>query len=105
MDFMGREFPALMSASAPETTSSPTLRPTGAIMYLLSPSRYFRRAMRAERLGSYSMVSTTAGTSNLLRLKSIILYERFAPPPRCHTVMRPLEFRPPDFLRGFTSGA
>ena len=37
--------------------------------------------MRAERLGSYSIASTFAGTLNLLRLKSIIRYKRLCPPP------------------------
>ena len=32
----GNALPGLMSASAPETIVSPTLRPTGAMMYLLS---------------------------------------------------------------------
>ena len=37
----------------PEITLSPTVSPTGARMYLFSPSAYARSAMCAERLGSY----------------------------------------------------
>src|SRR5919199_868978 len=38
--------------------------------------------MRAERLGSYSMVATRAGTPSLSRLKSMRRYRRLCPPPR-----------------------
>src|SRR5205823_7131318 len=51
--------------------------------------------MRAERLGSYSMVATVAGTPALSRLKSIERILRLCPPPRCHMVMSPALRRPP----------
>src|SRR5919201_2470601 len=54
--------------------------------------------MYAERLGSYSMWATRAGTPSLRRLKSILRYRRLAPPPRWREVLRPLTLRPPDFL-------
>src|SRR5438270_603362 len=54
--------------------------------------------MYAERLGSYSMCATFAGTPSLRRLKSILRYSRLAPPPRWREVLRPLTLRPPDFL-------
>src|SRR5438046_9945765 len=55
--------------------------------------------MYAERLGSYSMCATFAGTPSLRRLKSILRYRRLAPPPRWREVLRPLLLRPPDLLR------
>src|SRR3954447_24606504 len=55
--------------------------------------------MCAERLGSYSMAATLAGTPSLRRLKSILRYRRLAPPPRWRAVLRPLLLRPPDFFR------
>src|SRR5437763_1762486 len=54
--------------------------------------------MYAERLGSYSIWATLAGTPSLRRLKSILRYSRLAPPPRCREVLRPLTLRPPDFF-------
>src|ERR1700758_5639092 len=51
--------------------------------------------MRAERLGSYSMAATFAGIPSFSRRKSIDLYRRACPPPRCHDVTSPCEFRPP----------
>src|SRR3954468_21943888 len=51
--------------------------------------------MRAERLGSYSMVATVAGTPALSRLKSMERILRLCPPPRCHMVMSPALRRPP----------
>src|SRR5262249_28945515 len=59
--------------------------------------------MRAERLGSYSIVRTVAGTPSLLRFQSTIRYSRLAPPPRWRTVMRPMLLRPPVFLSGCVS--
>src|ERR1044071_840857 len=59
--------------------------------------------MYAERLGSYSIVATFAGTPSLRRLKSILRYRRLAPPPRCRAVLRPRALRPPDFVRPSTS--
>src|SRR5437763_5062286 len=54
--------------------------------------------MYADRLGSYSMCATFAGTPSLRRLKSIVRYSRLAPPPRWREVLRPFALRPPDFL-------
>src|SRR5580765_89847 len=51
--------------------------------------------MRAERLGSYSIETTVAGTPFLSRLKSIARSLRLWPPPRCHMVMSPALRRPP----------
>src|SRR5579883_2413504 len=51
--------------------------------------------MRAERLGSYSIAATTAGIPALSRLKSIMRYAFFAPPPINRDVMRPRLLRPP----------
>src|SRR3954462_13013889 len=55
--------------------------------------------MYAVRFGSYSIAATRAGTPSFWRLKSILRYRRFAPPPRWREVMRPCVLRPPDFLR------
>src|SRR3954470_15608195 len=54
--------------------------------------------MYAVRFGSYSIAATRAGTPSFWRLKSILRYRRFAPPPRWREVMRPCVLRPPDFL-------
>src|SRR3954471_13049168 len=54
--------------------------------------------MYDDRLGSYSIAATRAGTPSLVRLKSILRYRRLAPPPRWRAVLRPLTLRPPDFL-------
>src|SRR3954449_4440922 len=59
--------------------------------------------MYAERLGSYSIAATLAGTPSLRRLKSILRYRRLAPPPRWREVTRPYELRPPVFLVPSTS--
>src|SRR3954467_6979043 len=58
--------------------------------------------MYAVRFGSYSIAATRAGTPSLERLKSTLRYRRLAPPPRWREVLRPLELRPPDFLRPST---
>src|SRR5918993_1928885 len=55
--------------------------------------------MYAERLGSYSVAATRAGTPSLRRLKSMMRYRRLAPPPRWRDVLRPLALRPPLFFR------
>src|SRR3954463_15470007 len=55
--------------------------------------------MYDDRLGSYSIAATRAGTPSLVRLKSILRYRRLAPPPRWRDVLRPLALRAPDFLR------
>src|SRR6478735_12565049 len=59
--------------------------------------------MYAVRLGSYSIAATLAGIPSRRRLKSTLRYRRLAPPPRWREVLRPLELRPPDFLRPSTS--
>src|SRR5918997_5256752 len=59
--------------------------------------------MYADRFGSYSIAATRAGIPSLRRLKSILRYSRFAPPPRWRAVLRPLALRPPDFVRPSTS--
>src|ERR1041385_9150308 len=51
--------------------------------------------MRAERFGSYSMLTTLAGMPSLARSKSIRRYWRLCPPPRWRLVTRPLTLRPP----------
>jgi hypothetical protein len=67
----GRQLPKSGSAWGPLKTLVPTFSPLGARMYAFSPSSYWMRAMLHERLGSYSMAVTVAGTpSLLLRLKS-----------------------------------
>src|ERR671931_1609469 len=53
--------------------------------------------MRALRFGSYSIVATRPGTSNLSRLKSIRRYWRRPFPWRCRTVILPWLFRPARF--------
>src|SRR3954451_13298950 len=58
--------------------------------------------MYADRLGSYSIAATRAGTPSLVRLKSTLRYRRLAPPPRWRDVLRPSALRPPDFLRPST---
>src|SRR5438876_8507600 len=73
-------------------------------MYRFSPSAYVRSAIRALRLGSYSIVATFAGISRLSRLKSITRYIRLCPPPRHHDVRWPRLLRPPDSCCGSTSG-
>src|SRR4028118_1141404 len=55
--------------------------------------------MYADRLGSYSMAATLAGTPSLSRLKSMMRWARLAPPPRWREVLRPLLLRPPDLVR------
>src|SRR6266511_4412715 len=60
--------------------------------------------MRAERLGSYSMVATTAGMPVLSRLKSIARILRLCPPPRCQMVRLPELRRPPVRFFGSVSG-
>src|SRR3954452_17840774 len=59
--------------------------------------------MYAERLGSYSMAATLAGTPSLWRLKSTLRDRRLAPPPRWRAVLRPWALRPPDLVRPSTS--
>src|SRR5665647_1989612 len=54
--------------------------------------------MFALLLGSYSIVFTVAGIPSLDLLKSIILYLGLVPPPRCLTVIFPLEFLPECFF-------
>src|SRR5271165_7175183 len=58
--------------------------------------------MRAERLGSYSIAATFAGTPCLSRLKSITRYACLWPPPIKRDVTRPVLLRPPVFCRGST---
>src|SRR5467141_2537027 len=60
--------------------------------------------MRAERLGSYSIVDTFAGISRLSRLKSMMRYIRLWPPPRHQDVNCPTLLRPPVLCSGSTSG-
>src|SRR5262252_5279181 len=57
--------------------------------------------MRAERFGSYSMVTTVAGMPALSRLKSMMRSLRLCPPPRCQIVWSP-ELRRP-LMRCFDS--
>src|ERR1700694_5466672 len=57
-------------------------------------------AIRAVRLGSYSMVATLPGTSNLSRRKSIFRYCRRPSPPLWRVVIRPWLLRPALFLSG-----
>src|SRR5919112_6463844 len=61
------------------------------------------RAIRALRLGSYSISATRPGMPNLFRLKSIRRYWRLCPPPRCRLVRWPRLLRPPDFFIGSSS--
>ena len=68
-----RELPTLIGAESPDKISSPTFKFLGAIIYLLSPSAYKTRAMKADLLGSYSILSTFAGIPSLFLLKSITL--------------------------------
>ena len=63
-------------------------------MYRFSPSGYVMRAMRAVRLGSYSIVLTRPAMPCLSRLKSLRRYWRLWPPPRHRTETRP-RLRPP----------
>src|SRR5215213_5001095 len=58
--------------------------------------------MYDDRLGSYSIAATRAGTPSLRRLKSTLRYSRLAPPPRWRAVLRPWALRPPDFVRPST---
>ncbi len=68
----GNELPTKISTLFPEITFCPTLIPSGAKMYLFSPSAYANKQIFADLFGSYSIDLTTAGISSLLRLKSII---------------------------------
>src|SRR5699024_10659289 len=79
--------------------TSPTFSPFGAKIYLFSPSAYAKSAIFADLFGSYSIDCTFAGILSLFLLKSIILYFLLAPPPLERTVILPLLFLPPDFLR------
>mmetsp|Transcript_16812 Transcript_16812/g.54993 ORF Transcript_16812/g.54993 Transcript_16812/m.54993 type:complete len:238 (-) Transcript_16812:268-981(-) len=95
----GRAFPTRIGASGPAWTVSPGAKPLGAKMYACSgsldpsASSYLTSAMRAVRFGSYSNRSTRPRAVER-RLKSIMRYNRFVPPPLCRTVMRPRLFRP-----------
>ena len=60
--------------------------------------------MRAERLGSYSMVATLPGTPYFSRLKSIRRIFCLCPPPWWRIVRSPELRRPPVRLRVVTSG-
>src|SRR4030095_12678300 len=100
----GRLLPGLMSALSPASTSLPWRRASGAMMYRFSPSAKCSSAIRAVRLGSYSMCATLAGTPSLsARRKSITRYARLCPPPWCRVVIRPVLFRPPRECSGRTS--
>src|ERR1700690_58578 len=66
--------------------------------------------MRAVRLGSYSIVATTAGTPIFSRFQSTTRYRCLWPPPRNRDVIRPKWLRPPVHVwcstslpRGLTS--
>src|SRR5688500_15192175 len=61
------------------------------------------RAIRALRLGSYSISDTLPGMPNLFRLKSIFRYCRLWPPPRCRDVRWPWLLRPPVRFFGSSS--
>src|SRR6476659_5212846 len=61
------------------------------------------RAIRALRLGSYSISATRPGIPNLSRLKSIFRYWRLCPPPRWREVRWPWLLRPPVFFIGSSS--
>src|SRR5215467_3382949 len=89
----GNALPGRTSESGPDCTTSPTRNPIGATMYRFSPSAYCKRAIRAERLGSYSNAMTLAGMPSLSRRKSIARYKRLCPAPRKRTVVRPWLFR------------
>ena len=95
MFFNLRALPTMISVASPEITLSPTLMSFGARMYLFSPSAYASKQILAFLFGSYSMVLTVAGTSSLLRLKSIIRYLRLLPPPMWRQVILPSLFLPP----------
>src|SRR5947209_14702321 len=56
--------------------------------------------MRAERLGSYSTLTTVAQTLSLRRLKSMMRYIRLWPPPRKRVQTMPWLLRPPFFGLG-----
>src|SRR5947209_4737626 len=91
----GRQLPTRGSDSSPLVTLSPAFSPSGARMYVFSPSSYCTSAMRAERFGSYSMATTVPGGPSLRRLKSMTRYLRLCPPPRKRVQMTPWLFRPP----------
>src|ERR1022692_877287 len=59
--------------------------------------------MCAERLGSYSIASTVAGMSRMLRLKSMTRYSCLWPPPMRREVSRPYALRPPVLCLGSVS--
>src|SRR5580700_5109055 len=100
----GKLLPGRISADSDAMITSPVFNPIGVRIYRFSPSSYSTSDIRQERLGSYSTVSTVAGASYLLRLKSIIRYMRLLPPPWNRCVTRPLLLRPPVLLIGVISG-
>ena len=53
--------------------------------------------------GSYSIEKTFPGTSTLLCLKSISLYDLLAPPPQYLLVILPLLFLPQDLISPFVA--
>ena len=55
---IGSAQPTRIGASGPAWTTASTSRPTGAKMYRFSPSEYAISAIRAVRLGSYSIPTT-----------------------------------------------
>ncbi|EKD94870.1 MAG: hypothetical protein ACD_25C00190G0001, partial [uncultured bacterium] len=75
----GSAFPGFNSASGPETTSMPMAKPSGASIYLFSPSIKLIKAMSEPLLGSYSIEATFAGMNSLFLLKSMTLYLFFVP--------------------------
>ena len=81
MFLSGIAFPTFIDTFSPATTVSPTFNFTGARMYLLSPSIYLIKAILDVLFGSYSIDSTTPGTSYLSLLKSTILNLLFTLPP------------------------
>ena len=63
--------------------------PSGAIIYLLSPSLYSTKAILDDLFGSYSMPIIVPIISNLFLLKSINLYLLLWPPPLLLEVILP----------------
>ena len=68
----GRQLPTVASAFSPDITFMPTLRPSGARMYVFVPSAYSRSARFALRFGSYAIAETVASTPSLTRRKSMM---------------------------------
>ena len=96
-------FPVVFDAFSPLSIKSPSFALLGVIIYFRVPSSYLIKDILADLLGSYSIDSMIA-LPDFDLWKSRILYLLLWPPPLCLTVILPLLFLPPFFVRGANKG-